>query len=74
MYLFAKVLYYFIVFIRSVFLFFKSIYVDKLTGCNMSVCLSYKEEEDWGRSSFQSGVDSTSSICTEEEEEEEETR
>ncbi|XP_073322933.1 endosome-associated-trafficking regulator 1 [Pagrus major] len=33
-----------------------------------------EEEEDWGRSSFLSGVDSTSSICTEEEEEEEETR
>lgn len=30
-----------------------------------------EEEEDWGRS-FQSGVDSTSSICTEEDEEEEE--
>ncbi|KAM9359955.1 endosome-associated-trafficking regulator 1 [Symphorus nematophorus] len=32
---------------------------------------SKEEEEDWGRS-FQSGVDSTSSLCTEEEEEEEE--
>ncbi|XP_063345328.1 endosome-associated-trafficking regulator 1 isoform X2 [Pelmatolapia mariae] len=32
-----------------------------------------EEEEEWGRS-FQSGVDSTSSLCTEEEEEEEETR
>ncbi|XP_028270912.1 endosome-associated-trafficking regulator 1 isoform X2 [Parambassis ranga] len=32
-----------------------------------------EQEEEWGRS-FQSGVDSTSSVCTEEEEEEEETR
>lgn len=34
-----------------------------------------QEEEEWGRS-FQSGVESTSSLCTEddEEEEEEETR
>uniref|UniRef100_A0AAZ1Y1E7 Endosome-associated-trafficking regulator 1 n=1 Tax=Oreochromis aureus TaxID=47969 RepID=A0AAZ1Y1E7_OREAU len=40
-----------------------------------SLCLSHQEEEEeeWGRS-FQSGVDSTSSLCTEEEEEEEETR
>lgn len=35
-----------------------------------SLCLSNQEEgDDWGRS-FQSGADSTSSICTEEEEEE----
>ncbi|XP_024866453.1 endosome-associated-trafficking regulator 1 isoform X1 [Kryptolebias marmoratus] len=33
--------------------------------------LAAQEEEEWGRS-FQSGVDSTSSLCTEEEEEEEE--
>ncbi|XP_014185491.1 endosome-associated-trafficking regulator 1 isoform X2 [Haplochromis burtoni] len=32
-----------------------------------------EEEEEWGRS-FQSGIGSTSSLCTEEEEEEEETR
>lgn len=32
-----------------------------------------EEEAEWGQS-FQSGVDSTSSLCTEEEEEEEETR
>lgn len=38
-----------------------------------SLCLSHQEEEEWGRS-FQSGVGSTSSLCTEEEEEEEETR
>ncbi|XP_051250623.1 endosome-associated-trafficking regulator 1 isoform X1 [Dicentrarchus labrax] len=35
--------------------------------------LAPQEEEEWGRS-FQSGVDSTSSLCTEEDEEEEETR
>uniref|UniRef100_UPI0037E791E4 endosome-associated-trafficking regulator 1 n=1 Tax=Semicossyphus pulcher TaxID=241346 RepID=UPI0037E791E4 len=33
--------------------------------------LAPQEEEEWGRS-FQSGIDSTSSLCTEEEEEEEE--
>ncbi|XP_076747367.1 endosome-associated-trafficking regulator 1 isoform X2 [Maylandia zebra] len=39
-----------------------------------SLCLSHQEEEEeWGRS-FQSGIGSTSSLCTEEEEEEEETR
>ncbi|XP_051806934.1 endosome-associated-trafficking regulator 1 isoform X2 [Acanthochromis polyacanthus] len=32
-----------------------------------------EDEEEWGRS-FQSGVDSTSSLCTEEDEDEEETR
>ncbi|KAM8760960.1 endosome-associated-trafficking regulator 1 isoform 4-T4 [Acanthopagrus schlegelii] len=44
------------------------------TGFFLEPSLAPQEEEDWGRSSFQSGVDSTSSICTEEEEEEEETR
>ncbi|KAF6717753.1 hypothetical protein FQA47_016548 [Oryzias melastigma] len=33
--------------------------------------LAPQEEEDWGRS-FQSGVESTSSLCTEDDEEEEE--
>ncbi|XP_037536737.1 endosome-associated-trafficking regulator 1 [Nematolebias whitei] len=54
----------------------------KKTGLEDSSCflseadLAAQEEEEWGRS-FQSGVDSTSSLCTEEEEgveEEEETR
>ncbi|XP_041793466.1 endosome-associated-trafficking regulator 1 isoform X2 [Chelmon rostratus] len=43
------------------------------TGFFREPFLAAEEEEDWGRS-FQSGVDSTSSLCTEEEEEEEETR
>lgn len=38
------------------------------TGVICAFCLSNKEEE-WGRS-FLSGIDSTSSLCTEEEEEE----
>ncbi|XP_024866455.1 endosome-associated-trafficking regulator 1 isoform X2 [Kryptolebias marmoratus] len=41
------------------------------SSCFLSEAHLAAQEEEWGRS-FQSGVDSTSSLCTEEEEEEEE--